>query len=153
MLRTNACWVAAAWMVPEVRPGVRCPTGQARITPGGNLPAKHVIHTVGPVYHSDAESAPLLDSAYRSSLRLANERGLTSLAFPAISCGVFGYPLAAAAKIAVAACKEEAGALEEISFFLFGDRELDAWASAADVALPRAEEPSGEPSGKPSDEL
>jgi O-acetyl-ADP-ribose deacetylase (regulator of RNase III) len=88
--------------VPEVRPGVRCPTGEARITGGHGLPAGHVIHTVGPVWrggnHGEAE---LLASCYRAALTLAAEHGCRSVAFPAISCGVYGYPLADAARIAV----------------------------------------------------
>lgn len=63
------------------------------MTPGFQLPAKYVIHTVGPIYDSAEESAPLLASAYRSSLELANGKGLKTVAFPAISCGVYGYPL------------------------------------------------------------
>jgi O-acetyl-ADP-ribose deacetylase (regulator of RNase III) len=89
----------ACRQVPEVRSGVRCPTGEARITPGGELPAKWVIHTVGPVYHSPERSAPLLEAAYRNSLELANQQGLKRVAFPAISCGVFGYPLGEAAEV------------------------------------------------------
>src|SRR5512134_2738637 len=80
-----------------------CPTGEARITAGGRLPARWVIHTVGPVYrdgkHGEAE---LLANAYRNSLRLANERGLKTVAFPSISTGAYGYPLAEAARIALA---------------------------------------------------
>jgi len=84
---------AACEAVPEVRPDVRCPTGEARITPGFRLPARHVIHTVGPVYGRPEESAPLLRAAYRSSLELAGAHALRSIAFPAISCGVYGDPL------------------------------------------------------------
>lgn len=88
--------------LPPVRPSVRCPTGQARITPGFDLPAKFVIHTVGPVWRGGARGEPqLLASCYRESLRLAREHDLRSIAFPAISCGVYGYPLEAAAAIAV----------------------------------------------------
>ena len=88
--------------VPEVRPGVRCPTGEARITGGHRLAAKHVIHTVGPVWHGGDHGEPaLLASCYRSSLALAAGHGLRSMAFPAISCGVYGYPLADAAEVAV----------------------------------------------------
>jgi O-acetyl-ADP-ribose deacetylase (regulator of RNase III) len=83
-----------------------CPTGQARITPGFRLPAKHVIHTVGPVWHDGGHGeADLLASCYRNCFRLAREHGLRSLAFPAISCGVYGYPHEAAARIAVAECR------------------------------------------------
>lgn len=89
--------------LPAVRPGVRCPTGQARITPGFDLPARFVIHTVGPVWHGGEHGEPeLLASCYRESLALASSHGLDSIVFPAISCGVFGYPLADAARIAIA---------------------------------------------------
>lgn len=76
--------------VPEVRRGVRCPTGEARITPGFDLPASFVIHTVGPVYKSDRESESLLRAAHRSCLELADREGVGSIAFPALSCGVYG---------------------------------------------------------------
>ncbi len=95
--------VEACRALPEVRPGVRCPTGQARITPGFDLPARFVIHTVGPIWHGGARGEPeLLASCYRESLALASSHDVDSIAFPAISCGVFGYPLADAARIAVA---------------------------------------------------
>jgi O-acetyl-ADP-ribose deacetylase (regulator of RNase III) len=88
--------------VPEVRPGVRCPTGEARVTGGHGLRARHVIHTVGPVWRGGTHGEPeLLASCYRSALTLAAEHGCRSVAFPAISCGVYGYPLADAARIAV----------------------------------------------------
>ena len=87
--------------VEEVRPGVRCPTGECRITPAFSLPARHVIHTVGPVWHGGEKGEPrLLASCYRSCLELALEEGLESIAFPALSCGVFGYPLEKAAAVA-----------------------------------------------------
>jgi O-acetyl-ADP-ribose deacetylase (regulator of RNase III) len=88
--------------IPEVRPGVRCPTGEARITPGFELPAEYVIHTVGPVWHGGDHGEPeLLASCYRESMRLAEQHGIAIIAFPAISCGVYGYPVEAAAEIAV----------------------------------------------------
>lgn len=124
----------ACRQVAEVRPGVRCPTGEARITPGGDLPTKHVIHTVGPVYHSPERSAPLLEAAYRNSLRLANQHGLKRVAFPAISCGVFGYPLGEAAEIAVRIAQAEAGGLQEVVFMLFDQKTLDVWREAARAA-------------------
>ena len=88
--------------VAEVRPGVRCPTGEARITLGFRLRAKFVVHTVGPVWRggSDGEHE-LLASCYRSSLALAADHGAASIAFPAISTGVYGFPLAPASQIAV----------------------------------------------------
>jgi O-acetyl-ADP-ribose deacetylase (regulator of RNase III) len=83
-----------------------CPTGEARITPGFRLPARHVIHTVGPVWHGVGRGeAELLASCYRASFALAAAHGLKSIAFPAISCGVYGYPKAQAAVIAVAECQ------------------------------------------------
>lgn len=124
---------AACERVPEVRPGVRCPTGQACLTPGafGSLRVRHIIHAVGPMHDSSSgASAALLRSAYRSSLGLANQHKLKQIAFPAISCGVYGYPLDEAAEVAVTTCKEAAGALEEIHFFLFGQAEIDAWLRA-----------------------
>ncbi len=84
-----------------------CPTGEAKITPGFRLPAKHVIHTVGPVWHGGGRGEPeRLASCYRNCFRLAQAHGLRSLAFPAISCGVYGYPPEAAARIAVAECRQ-----------------------------------------------
>lgn len=88
--------------VPEVKPGVRCPTGQARITPGFRLLARYVIHTVGPVWRGGSHGEPeQLAACYRNSLALAHDRGVRSMAFPAISCGVYGYPPDQAAAIAV----------------------------------------------------
>ena len=96
--------LAACRAVPEVRPGVRCPTGQARITLGFDLPAKHVIHTVGPVWHGGTHGeADLLAGCYRNSIQLADENGLSTIAFPAISTGVYGYPILHAAAVAVGA--------------------------------------------------
>ena len=92
----------ACLAVPEVRPGVRCPTGEARITPGFRLPAKFVIHTVGPVYRDGLHSEPeKLAACYRNSLALAAEHACRSIAFPCISTGVYGYPIEDAAKIAI----------------------------------------------------
>jgi O-acetyl-ADP-ribose deacetylase (regulator of RNase III) len=120
--------------LPEVSPGVRCPTGEARITPGFNLPARHVIHTVGPMYRSASVSAPFLRAAYRSSLELANQHHVRTIALPAISCGVYGYPPAAAAKIAVEAAHAHAGSLEQIRFVLSGVAMRRTWLSAAEQA-------------------
>jgi O-acetyl-ADP-ribose deacetylase (regulator of RNase III) len=87
--------------VPELRPGVRCPTGEARITSGFRLPARFVIHTVGPIWQGGNRREPeLLAACYESSLQLARESGATSIAFPAISCGVYAFPVEAAARIA-----------------------------------------------------
>lgn len=96
--------------LPEARPGVRCPTGEARITPGFDLPARCVIHVVGPVWRGgDAGEPPLLAACYRNALALAREYDLAGIAFPAISCGVYGYPRAAAATVALSVIAEEIG--------------------------------------------
>jgi O-acetyl-ADP-ribose deacetylase len=94
--------LAACQALPEVRPGVRCPTGEARLTPGFLLAARYVIHTVGPVWRDGRHGEPeQLASCYRSALRLAQERGLQSIAFPTISAGSYGYPLGDACTVAV----------------------------------------------------
>lgn len=88
--------------LPQVRLGVRCPTGEARITPGFKLPARYIIHTVGPVWHGGTQDEPaLLASCYRQSMALAMAHGVDSIAFPAISCGVYGYPPELAAPVAL----------------------------------------------------
>jgi O-acetyl-ADP-ribose deacetylase (regulator of RNase III) len=94
--------IAACRAIPAVRANVRCPPGEARITPGFRLPARFVIHTVGPVWRGGRDrEAELLASCYRSSLALAAENGVGTIAFPAISCGVYGYPIEQAVPIAV----------------------------------------------------
>lgn len=93
--------------IPQVAPGVRCPTGEARITPGFGLPARWVIHTVGPIWRGGENGeAALLANCHRNTLRLAQAHGLRAIAFPAISCGVFGYPAPLAAVVAVGALRE-----------------------------------------------
>ena len=88
--------------LPEVRQGVRCPTGEARITLGFELPAQHVIHTAGPVWRGgDHDESELLSGCHRNALALAREHAIDSIAFPAISCGVYGYPIEQAVTIAV----------------------------------------------------
>ena len=100
-----------------------CDTGEAKITKGCRLPAKFVIHTVGPVWDGgDEGEAELLASCYRNALRLAAENGVRSLAFPAISTGVYGYPKDAAARIAVDTVRECAGgSIEEVVFCCFSE--------------------------------
>lgn len=93
--------------IPQVAPGVRCRTGEAHITPGFALPARWVIHTVGPVWHGGGRGeAALLANCHRNALRLAQAHGLQSIAFPAISCGVFGYPAPLAATVAIGTLRE-----------------------------------------------
>jgi O-acetyl-ADP-ribose deacetylase (regulator of RNase III) len=114
--------------IPEVRPGVRCPTGEARITPGFRLRARHVIHTVGPVWRGGGAGEPeLLARCYRGSLALARERGVDSIAFPAISCGAYGYPWERAAAVARGAIEgflDEDGPLERIILVAFDSKLL-----------------------------
>lgn len=94
-------------LLEECRTLHGCRTGQAKITRGYRLPAKHVIHTVGPVWHGGSQGEPvLLADCYRNSLRLAAENGLKSIAFPAISTGVYRYPKEPAARIAVGTIRE-----------------------------------------------
>ena len=101
-----------------------CATGDAKITRGYRLPAKHVIHTVGPVWAGGGSGEPeLLASCYRRSLALALDHGIRTIAFPAISCGVYGYPMESAGKIAVRECRlfvEEHAAIAQVTFALFG---------------------------------
>ncbi len=92
---------AGPGLLAECRSLGGCPTGEARITGGHNLAARHVIHTVGPVYSGKAQDQTLLTACYQNSLKLAVEHNVASIAFPAISCGVYGYPIAEACRIAV----------------------------------------------------
>jgi O-acetyl-ADP-ribose deacetylase (regulator of RNase III) len=111
-----------------------CPTGEARITAGYRLPARHVIHTVGPVWRGgDSNEADLLRSCYEHSMQLAHENGLRTIAFPAISCGVYGYPLEQAAEIAVNTVLSQAEKYPEITdvyFVCFGDAVYSAYQQA-----------------------
>jgi O-acetyl-ADP-ribose deacetylase (regulator of RNase III) len=111
-----------------------CETGSAKITEGHDLPAKHVIHAVGPVWRGGGSGeAELLTSCYRTSLQLAAERGLKTIAFPAISCGIFGYPLERAAAIAVrevSSFLEKGTSIERVSLVCFGEDVLAAYESA-----------------------
>ncbi|BCW86884.1 O-acetyl-ADP-ribose deacetylase [Alphaproteobacteria bacterium SO-S41] len=109
-------------LLAECRTLGGCPTGEARITRGYRLPARHVIHTVGPVWEGGgAGEAELLASCYAASLNLARRHGLVSIAFPAISTGIYGYPFAPAAEIAVAAVTglPDLAAFERIVFCCF----------------------------------
>lgn len=99
---------------------------------GFQLPARQVIHTVGPIYEGPQVSAPLLRNAYVNSLKLANEQGLKTVAFPAISCGVYGYPLTEAAEVALRAVADSLGGLAEVHFVLFGQPTFDAFDGRAE---------------------
>ncbi|CAA9274571.1 MAG: O-acetyl-ADP-ribose deacetylase [uncultured Acetobacteraceae bacterium] len=104
-----------------------CPTGEARTTPGFRLRARHVIHAVGPVWRGGGQGeAALLAGAYRASLARLREAGGTSIAFPAISTGIYGYPVAEATRIAVATCRE-VGADLDIAFACFDPATLAAY--------------------------
>ena len=117
----------ACLAIPELRPGVRCPTGQSRITAGFRLPARHVIHTVGPVWSGGGEGeAELLASCYRSALTLARQHHLRSIAFPAVSCGVYGFPIDEAARIAVREAKTYEAELDRIVLVAFDAAVHDA---------------------------
>lgn len=104
-----------------------CPTGEARLTPGFQLPAKFVIHAVGPVWRGGkAREADLLASTYRSVLRLAAERGLRSVAFPALSTGIFGYPLRAATEVAVETVRQVLDTGSSVDKVIFACFSLEA---------------------------
>jgi len=113
-----------------------CPTGSAVVTTAGRLPAKAVIHTVGPVWRGgDGGEAELLASRYRECLRLAREGAFRSLAFPSISTGVYGYPVAGAAAVAIATINsvlaDGADAFDEVRMVLFSQSDLEAYRRAA----------------------
>ena len=106
------------------------PTGQAVATTAGELPARWVIHTVGPVYARSEDRSELLASCYRESLRVADELGAVTVAFPAVSAGVYGWPLADAARIAVATVAQTATSVREVCFVLFSEDSYDAFQRA-----------------------
>ncbi|MDP9242655.1 MAG: O-acetyl-ADP-ribose deacetylase [Actinomycetota bacterium] len=106
------------------------PTGSAVATSAGELPARWVIHAVGPVYSETEDLSELLASAHRESLRVAEEVGARTVAFPAISTGVYGYPVDLAAPIAVRAALDAPPSIEEVRFVLFGEHAYDAFARA-----------------------
>ena len=116
---------AGPGLLAECRELGGCETGEAKITGGYELPARHVIHAVGPVWRGgDHGEARLLADCYRNSIRLAERHGLQSIAFPAISCGIFGYPLEQAAGIAIETTLQElhrCEQLDEVIFACFSD--------------------------------
>lgn len=128
---------AGPGLLAECRTLGGCPTGEARITRGHRLTAPYVIHKVGPVWNGGAHGEPeLLASCYRSSLKLALDHGLRTIAFPAISCGVYGYPLAQAVKIAVhksLACITWHPEFEKIIFACFDRTALELYQAELDL--------------------
>ena len=130
----------------EMRPKIgACPTGKAVVTNAGNLPAKYVIHAVGPIYRDGRQGEPtLLASCYQTSLELAAEHGATTVSFPSISTGVYGYPLGEAAEIALRTVSEflrrPGHSIEKVIFVLFGKAAYAVHAEAASRVLGQSDE-------------
>lgn len=119
-------YAAGSELLAECRTLGGCRTGEAKITKGYKLPARFVIHTVGPIYfeHSPFESEALLTSCYENSLNLAKEKGLKTIAFPLISAGVYGYPQKDAIRVAIETMRLYQDDFDEITLVLFGEREF-----------------------------
>ncbi len=119
-----------------------CPTGEAVITSGGRLKARHVIHTVGPVWHNDtADERHLLTNAYRNSLDLAVKHGVRTIAFPSISTGIYGFPIELASTIAVDTVSRFVKShpqIAEVRFVVFSDHDYDVYAPLFEAPTPRA---------------
>jgi O-acetyl-ADP-ribose deacetylase (regulator of RNase III) len=117
---------AGPQLLAECRMLIECPTGEARITKGYGLPARHVIHAVGPRYRDGAHGEPAkLADTYRNSLNLAIAHGVKTIAFPAISCGIYGYPIAEAAKIAIGTTEQVLAADRSVEQVIFACVETD----------------------------
>lgn len=128
----GAIFSAAGPGLPEsCRAQAPCPTGEARLTPGFALKAKWIVHAVGPIWRGgDDHEAALLASAYRESLDLAASVGASSIAFPAISTGIYGYPLLRATEIAVSTCMEAPESINQIRFICFDESTLSIYERA-----------------------
>ncbi|MFA5057867.1 MAG: O-acetyl-ADP-ribose deacetylase [Opitutaceae bacterium] len=126
-------------LLTECRKLGGCPTGQAKLTRGHNLPAKYIIHTVGPVWRGGATGEPdLLAACYRNSLQLAQKKGLASIAFPSISTGVYGYPIALACRIALRTTRaflERHTRPRIVTFVCFSAHDLDEYRLALDEIM------------------
>lgn len=117
---------AGPQLLAECRTLGGCPTGEARITKGYHLPAAHVIHTVGPVYEGREQDRQLLAACYRNALLLALSHDIQTIAFPAISCGVYGYPIKEACQVAIDTCRtmlQNDDRIEKIHFVLFSEKD------------------------------
>jgi O-acetyl-ADP-ribose deacetylase (regulator of RNase III) len=123
---------------PVTPDGVRCPTGEARITGAGAMSCKHIIHTAGPVYSGGASGeSKKLAACYYNALSLANDNAIESIAFPNISCGVYGYPLEEAAEIAIRTVRETCPRLPSIKkvvFCCFSKRNFDIYTVTVNIA-------------------
>ena len=132
---------AGPGLLDECRTIGGCPTGESRITAGYNLKARYVIHTVGPVYQDGRRGEPeALRACYLSSLKLATDNGVRSIGFPAISCGIYGYPMSDAARIAMettVAFLAEHDAIDEVIFALFGADARDVYQRVRDELTSR----------------
>ncbi|MEY9485119.1 O-acetyl-ADP-ribose deacetylase (regulator of RNase III) [Streptomyces calvus] len=126
--------LAACRELRASRYGKGLPTGQAVATTAGRLDARWVIHTVGPVYQGSAGDPSLLASCYRESLRVADELGARTVAFPAVSAGAYGWPMDDAARIAVETVRATETAVEEVRFVLFDERAFTAFAAHVDAS-------------------
>jgi len=129
-------WMGGPTIMEECRRIGGCPTGSAVVTGAGNLRARWVIHAVGPIWQGGtAGEADLLGSAYRRSLEIAQDRGARSIAFPSISTGAYGYPIRAAARVAISTVmrflRERTGGPDLIRFVLFNDEDLGVYEEAA----------------------
>ncbi|MGR5261450.1 macro domain-containing protein [Vibrio astriarenae] len=118
--------IRACFDVEEIN-GKRCGWGDAKITVAGELNAQYVIHAVGPIYKQFSDPKAVLQSAYRQALNLALENNCKSVALPAISCGVYGYPHAEAAQVALSICSEQKYKTMQLTFYLFGEDMLQTW--------------------------
>ena len=123
---------AGPQLLEACRPLNGCETGDAKITPGFKLPARFVIHTVGPVYHGGDTEAALLASCYRRSFEVALENGVKSIAFPAISTGVYGYPKDEAARIAIGVMREFEGRFKRVVACLHGEADFKLYREILD---------------------